>query len=113
MRISDGSSDVCSSDLRGDLHVEIICRGFAWLDTGTHESLLQAAQFIETVEMRQGLKIACVEEIALQLGLISVDDVPRLIEPISTSSYGQYLAAPIATPPRSPPAGSIVRTVVL
>ena len=76
---------------RGDLNVEQLGRGTAWLDTGTHESLLQAAQFIETVESRQGLKIACPEEIAWRMGYIDVDRLRRLAEPLRQNGYGQYL----------------------
>lgn len=76
---------------KGALHVEIMGRGMAWLDTGTHESLLEAAHFIETIEKRQGLKIACPEEIAFRLGWISVDDVLRIAEPMKKNAYGQYL----------------------
>ena len=65
-------------------------RGFAWLDTGTHESLIQAANFIETVEQRQGLKIACLEEIAHHMGFISTDQLQALAQPLK-NSYGDYL----------------------
>jgi glucose-1-phosphate thymidylyltransferase len=76
---------------RGDLSVELLGRGTAWLDTGTHESLMQAAQFIETVESRQGLKIACPEEIAWRMGYIDVEQLRRLAEPLRQNGYGQYL----------------------
>ena len=76
---------------RGDLHVELIGRGAAWLDTGTHESLLDAANFIKVVEDRQGLKIACLEEIAYRLGYITADQVRKIAEPLARNSYGQYL----------------------
>ena len=76
---------------RGALHVELMGRGMAWLDTGTHESLAQAANFIQTVEERQGLKIACPEEIAYAWGWISADDVQRLAEPLRKNTYGAYL----------------------
>ena len=76
---------------RGDLHVERLGRGIAWLDTGTHESLLQAANFIHAIEERQGLKVACLEEIAYRMGYISAQDVQRLAEPMSKTGYGQYL----------------------
>lgn len=76
---------------RGDLHVERLGRGIAWLDTGTHESLLQAANFIHAIEERQGLKVACLEEIAYRMGYISAEDVRRLAEPMSKTGYGQYL----------------------
>ncbi len=73
------------------LRVEKLGRGFAWLDTGTHESLLQAANYVETIEQRQGLKICCPEEIAYRMGLISAGQVERLAEPLKKNSYGQYL----------------------
>ncbi|MEM5512891.1 glucose-1-phosphate thymidylyltransferase RfbA [Pseudoalteromonas sp. AS84] len=73
------------------LNVEILGRGFAWLDTGTHESLLEAAQFVETIEKRQGYKIACLEEIALNYGWLTKQDVLRLAKPLEKNSYGQYL----------------------
>jgi glucose-1-phosphate thymidylyltransferase len=75
----------------GELEVVIMSRGYAWLDTGTHESLLAAAQFIETIERRQGLKIACVEEIAYRMGFIGADALERLAAPLVKSGYGQYL----------------------
>ena len=76
---------------RGDLHVELLGRGFAWLDTGTHESLLEAAHFVETIEKRQGYKVACLEEIAFNNGWLFADDLQRIGEQISKNSYGQYL----------------------
>jgi glucose-1-phosphate thymidylyltransferase len=76
---------------RGDLTVELLGRGFAWLDTGTHESLLEASMFIETIERRQGLKVACIEEIAYRLGYIDAERLRRLAEPLQKSGYGQYL----------------------
>ena len=76
---------------RGDLDVALLGRGTAWLDTGTHESLLQAAQFIETVEARQGLKIACPEEISWRMGYVDADQLRRLAEPLRQNGYGQYL----------------------
>jgi glucose-1-phosphate thymidylyltransferase len=76
---------------RGALNVITMSRGYAWLDTGTHASLLEASQFIETIERRQGLKIACVEEIAFRMGFISADDLARLAAPLAKSGYGEYL----------------------
>ena len=76
---------------RGDLHVERFGRGFAWLDTGTHESLLQASQFVQTIEDRQGLMLACVEEIAWRMGYIDDAQVERIATPMRKNSYGQYL----------------------
>ncbi|WP_428741988.1 glucose-1-phosphate thymidylyltransferase RfbA [Tenacibaculum sp.] len=75
----------------GQLKVELMGRGFAWLDTGTHDSLLEASQFIETIEKRQGLKVACIEEIALYMGYINKEQVKKLAEPLKKNSYGQYL----------------------
>ena len=76
---------------RGDLHVELLGRGFAWLDTGTHESLLEAAHFVETVEKRQGYKVACLEEIAFLNGWLTADDIARAAIQLSKNGYGQYL----------------------
>jgi glucose-1-phosphate thymidylyltransferase len=73
------------------LTVELLGRGMAWLDTGTHQSLLQASNFIETIESRQGLKIACLEEISFRKGLINREQLSDLIKPLAKSSYGQYL----------------------
>src|SRR5689334_11011019 len=75
----------------GQLSVERLARGIAWLDTGTHESLMQAANYIQAVEERQGLMVACLEEIAYRLGYISRDDVLRLAQPMLSSAYGDYL----------------------
>ena len=76
---------------RGLLNVELMGRGIAWLDTGTHDSLLEASSFVQAVDMRQGLKIACLEEIAWRNGYISSDDVRSLAKPMSQNGYGQYL----------------------
>ena len=76
---------------RGDLDVELLGRGFAWLDTGTHESLLEAGMFVETIEKRQGYKIACLEEIAFNNGWLSKEDLQRIGQQLSKNSYGQYL----------------------
>lgn len=76
---------------QGQLRVEKLGRGYAWLDTGTHETLLQAAKFIETIEQRQGLKISCPEEIAYRMGFISAEQVVKLAEPLKKNGYGQYL----------------------
>jgi glucose-1-phosphate thymidylyltransferase len=85
-------SDVNQSYLeRGELHVERFGRGYAWLDAGTHESLLEASQFIHIVEKRQGMKIACPEEVAFTQGFIDAEQLVRLAEPMKATSYGQYL----------------------
>ncbi len=76
---------------RGDLHVELFGRGVAWLDTGTNESLLQASNFVETIQERQGLKIACLEEIAFRQGYIDRDELAKLGEQMGKSSYSAYL----------------------
>jgi glucose-1-phosphate thymidylyltransferase len=75
----------------GTLHVEKLGRGIAWLDTGTHEALLQASNFIQAIEERQGLKVACVEEIAYRMGYISAADVTRIAKTMERTAYGQYL----------------------
>jgi len=85
-------TDVNLAYLRaGALHVEVLGRGIAWLDTGTHEALLQASTFIQTLEERQGLMVACVEEIAYAMGYITADDVRRIADPMRRNAYGQYL----------------------
>jgi glucose-1-phosphate thymidylyltransferase len=76
---------------RGQLEVEVLGRGTAWLDTGTHDALLQASLFVQTIEQRQGLKIACPEEIAFRMGYIDAAQVERLAEPLRKSTYGDYL----------------------
>ena len=75
----------------GKLHVERLRRGYAWLDTGTHESLLSAATFVQTIQARQGLKISCIEEIAYRMGYIDAEQVLRLAEPLAKNEYGVYL----------------------
>jgi glucose-1-phosphate thymidylyltransferase len=75
----------------GRLDVVLLGRGVAWLDTGTHESMLQASVFVETIQSRQGLKVSCPEEIAFTLGYISAEQLLRLAEPMKKNSYGEYL----------------------
>lgn len=88
LEITDVNNVYLSMDA---LNVEIMGRGIAWLDTGTHDSLLEASSFVQAVEKRQGLKIACLEEIAWRKGYISADDVRRLATPMAKNDYGQYL----------------------
>jgi len=76
---------------QGNLQVELLGRGFAWLDTGTHDSLIEASQFIHTIEKRQGFKIACLEEIAYRNGWLTVDEVLTYGNEMSKTNYGQYL----------------------
>ena len=78
---------------RGQLDVHLMGRGMAWLDTGTHDSMLEAAHFIQTLEKRQGLKVACPEEIAWQQHWIDDEQLQRLAEPLRKSGYGDYLVA--------------------
>jgi len=73
------------------LKLELLGRGFAWLDAGTHDSLMEAGQFIETIEKRQGLKVACLEEIAYRMKYINAEQVRKLAEPLKKNRYGQYL----------------------
>lgn len=86
---------------RGDLSVELLGRGFAWLDTGTHDSLLDAAHFVETIEKRQGYKIACLEEIAWRNGWLAADEVRELARPLAKTRYGRYLLELIKNETRS------------
>ncbi len=76
---------------RGNLHVETLGRGFAWLDTGNHDMLLQAAEFVETYQKRQGMYISCIEEIAFKRGFINKEQLLKLAEPLMKTAYGQYL----------------------
>lgn len=76
---------------RGELHVSVLGRGFAWLDTGTHDSLMEASQFIHTIECRQGLKVACLEEIAFHQGWLSAEQLKRHADALGKTGYGQYL----------------------
>ncbi|WP_373700802.1 glucose-1-phosphate thymidylyltransferase RfbA [Neisseria dentiae] len=76
---------------QGRLNVELLGRGFAWLDTGTHDSLLEAAHFVHTIESRQGLKVACLEEIAFKKGWLTADQLEARIQPLAKTGYGQYL----------------------
>jgi glucose-1-phosphate thymidylyltransferase len=85
-------TDVTNAYLsKGTLRVELLGRGFAWLDTGTHDSLLEAATFVETIEKRQGLKVACVEEVAYRMGYIDAARLKSLAAPMKNNGYGQYL----------------------
>ena len=94
-------TDVNAAYLKlGELQVERLGRGTAWLDTGTHESLLQASLFIETIEQRQGLKISCPEEIAFRMGYIDAEQVERLAEPLAQTGYGRYLHQLLQEHPR-------------
>src|SRR5690554_4744235 len=88
LEITDVNNEYLS---RGKLHVGVLTRGTAWLDTGTHQSLLQAAQFVEVIEERQGLKIGCIEEVAYRHGLIDKDQLLRQAEKLGKSGYGEYL----------------------
>jgi glucose-1-phosphate thymidylyltransferase len=93
-------TDVNAAYLRqGRLHVEKLGRGVAWLDTGTHEALLQASTFIQTLETRQGLMVACLEEIAYRMGWITAADVERIAKPMRDNAYGQYLLRMVAGEP--------------
>jgi len=83
---------------RGMLRVQRFGRGYAWFDTGTHDSLLEASEFVRTIELRQGLKIACVEEVAYRMGYIDVDQLLALARQFSTSGYGSYLERLVEEP---------------
>jgi glucose-1-phosphate thymidylyltransferase len=87
---------------RGELHLELMGRGMAWLDTGTHESLQEAASFVETIEKRQGLKVACPEEVAYRMGFIDADGLRSLAEPLRGSGYGDYLLTVLELPEQLP-----------
>ena len=78
---------------RGILKVELLSRGFAWLDTGTHDSLIEAGQFVQTVEHRRGLKVACLEEIAFHQGWITKDKLLKQADALKKTNYGEYLAS--------------------
>jgi glucose-1-phosphate thymidylyltransferase len=93
----------------GELEVELMGRGMAWLDTGTHEALLQATSFIETIEQRQGLKICCPEEIAYRMGYIDAGQVARLAEPMRKNGYGQYLLEMVESRELTPGSPAAVR----
>ena len=87
---------------RGDLSVEVLGRGTAWMDAGTHDSLLEASNFVATVQHRQGLRIACLEEIAWRMGYIDDDDLERLAAELSATTYGDYLRSLLTSPPDEP-----------
>ena len=86
----------------GDLHVEVLGRGYTWLDTGTHESLLEASQFVHTIELHQGFKVACLEEIAWNKGWLSQQALEQSIQMLRNNSYGMYLTSLLKTPPNKP-----------
>lgn len=86
----------------GDIHVELLSRGFAWLDTGTHASLLDAAQYVRVLEERQGLKIACPEEVAWRMGYISAEELQKVAEPLVKSGYGVYILGLLKDPGSAP-----------
>jgi len=97
-----GELEITDLNLRyleaGNLNVQVMSRGMAWLDTGTHDSLLEAALFVHTIERRQGLNIACPEEIAYRLGFINAEQLEALALPILKSGYGQYLLGILREP---------------
>jgi glucose-1-phosphate thymidylyltransferase len=84
---------------RGDLHVSVLGRGFAWLDTGTHDSLMEAGHFVQTIEARQGLKVACLEEVAYHQGWLSAAQLDKQATALYKTGYGQYLARVLTTEP--------------
>ncbi|MBN3865783.1 glucose-1-phosphate thymidylyltransferase RfbA [Pseudomonas frederiksbergensis] len=84
---------------RGDLHVSVLGRGFAWLDTGTHDSLMEAGHFVQTIEARQGLKVACLEEVAYHQGWLSAAELDKQATALHKTGYGQYLARVLTTEP--------------
>jgi glucose-1-phosphate thymidylyltransferase len=84
---------------RGDLHVSVLGRGFAWLDTGTHDSLMEAGHFVQTIEARQGLKVACLEEVAFNQGWLSAAELDKLATALHKTGYGQYLAGLLSARP--------------
>ncbi|UVM48511.1 glucose-1-phosphate thymidylyltransferase RfbA [Pseudomonas sp. B21-015] len=84
---------------RGDLHVSVLGRGFAWLDTGTHDSLMEAGHFVQTIEARQGLKVACLEEVAYHQGWLSAAQLDQQATALCKTGYGQYLARVLSTEP--------------
>ncbi|MNF48172.1 Glucose-1-phosphate thymidylyltransferase 2 [compost metagenome] len=84
---------------RGDLHVSVLGRGFAWLDTGTHDSLMEAGHFVQTIEARQGLKVACLEEVAFNQGWLSAAELDKQATALHKTGYGQYLAGLLAARP--------------
>ncbi|MNN54400.1 Glucose-1-phosphate thymidylyltransferase 2 [compost metagenome] len=81
---------------RGELHVSLLGRGFAWLDTGTHDSLMEASHYVQTIETRQGLKVACLEEIAYHQGWLSAEQLRQQAQALSKTGYGQYLLSVLA-----------------
>ncbi|MCY1410128.1 Glucose-1-phosphate thymidylyltransferase 2 [compost metagenome] len=81
---------------RGELHVSLLGRGFAWLDTGTHDSLMEASHYVQTIETRQGLKVACLEEIAYHQGWLSAEQLGQQAQALSKTGYGQYLLSVLA-----------------
>ena len=93
---------------RGDLYVEVLGRGFAWLDTGTHASLVEASHFVQILEQRQGMRVACPEEIALRLGYVTLDQFEKLAARCEKSSYGEYLFGIHRSFAKSSPRGVLI-----